>query len=84
VLGNQRQTIGWRDDLPQGIDQAGHHKAVVAAERPHVDVPHRLCVAGKFLREDPCPDAKDPPGSSHTVLSPDALSDVTSGEAVVL
>jgi hypothetical protein len=38
---------------------------------------HPLC-RWEVLREDPYLDARDPPGSSHTVLSPDALSDVTS------
>ena len=48
VLGNQRQAIRRRDGLPQGIDQVGHDKAVVT-ERPQVDLPHRLPVAGKFF-----------------------------------
>lgn len=67
MLGNQREAIRRRDGLPQGIDQAGHDKTVVA-ERLQVDVPHGLCVAGTFFAKFHARRVGTPPGRSHLVL----------------
>jgi hypothetical protein len=58
-VGNQRETIGRRDGLPQGIDQVGHDKAMVPPERPPVDILHRLSVIRKFFPRIHVRDGKD-------------------------
>ena len=53
LLGNQRETSRRGDGLPQGIDQTGHDQTVITraviTERPHVEIPYILSVAGKFF-----------------------------------
>ena len=48
VLGDQRETVPWRDDVPQGIDQVGYDMAMVT-ERPQVNIPYGQSVARKFF-----------------------------------
>jgi hypothetical protein len=74
VLGDQRQTARRRDGVPQGIDQVGHHKAVVT-ERPQVDVPYRLSVGRTFFANFHARRVGATPGRSHPVFEPEGRGD---------
>ena len=70
VLGDQRQTVLGCDGVPQGIDQVGHDRAMVA-ERPQVNIPHGQSVARKLFAKTHARRVEAPPAGSHTVLEPE-------------
>lgn len=70
VLGDQRETVLRCDGVPQGIDQVGHDKAMVA-ERLQVNIPHGLSVTRKFFAKIHARRVKAPPGGLHTLLEPE-------------
>src|SRR5579875_956699 len=74
LLGHQRQPARLREGLPQRIDQSGHDLAVLT-ERPRLDVPHGLPVAGPFFANLHARMVRTPPGGTHVVLAPAVIPD---------